>query len=63
MLASLEKRPWLVVLGRSVQRVMFLALVDTVLAQGRNYDFRSSAMQTTKDMRTFGLVSSVFHTK
>lgn len=45
MLASLEEPTWLVVLGGSVQRGVFLTLVDMVLAQGQKDDIGASAIQ------------------
>lgn len=45
LLASQEKPTWLVVLGGSVQRGLFLTLVDMVLAQGQKDEFPTSAIQ------------------
>lgn len=44
-LASLEEPTWLVVLGGSVQRGLFLTLVDMVLAQGQKDNFSSSVIE------------------
>lgn len=45
MLASLDEVTWLVVLGSSVQRGVFLTLVDMVLAQGQKDHFETSAIE------------------
>ncbi|CAM9809757.1 unnamed protein product [Ectocarpus sp. 6 AP-2014] len=46
LLASLDGEPtWLLVLGGSVQRGVFLTLVDMVLAAGQKQDIRSSVIQ------------------
>ena len=44
LLAGLEESTWLLVLGGSVQRGVFLNLVDMVLAQGQKDNFDSSAL-------------------
>ncbi|CAM9719661.1 unnamed protein product, partial [Hapterophycus canaliculatus] len=45
LLANLEEPTWLLVLGGSVQRGLFLTLVDMVLAQGQKDDLMSSTVQ------------------
>ncbi|CAN0367600.1 unnamed protein product, partial [Ectocarpus sp. 12 AP-2014] len=46
LLASLDGEPtWLLVLGGSVQRGVFLTLVDMVLAAGQKHDIQSSVIQ------------------
>ncbi|CBJ25848.1 expressed unknown protein [Ectocarpus siliculosus] len=46
LLATGSKEPtWLLILGTSVQRGVFLTLVDMVLAQGQKSDFATSAIQ------------------
>lgn len=46
LLATGLKEPtWLLILGTSVQRGVFLTLVDMVLAQGQKSDFATSAIQ------------------
>lgn len=45
LLASLSTPTWLVVLGGSVQRGLFLTMVDMILAQGQKDDFDTSAIQ------------------
>ena len=44
LLAELEESTWLLVLGGSVQRGVFLNLVDMVLARGQKDYFDSSAL-------------------
>ncbi|CAM9211467.1 unnamed protein product, partial [Laminaria digitata] len=44
LLAELEEPTWLLVLGGSVQRGVFLTLVDMALAKGQKDDFDSSAL-------------------
>ena len=44
LLASLEETTWLLVLGSSIQRGVFLTLVDMVLAQGQKDDMDSSVI-------------------
>lgn len=44
VLASLEQETWLLVLGNSVQRGIFLTLVDMMLVSGQKQHFRSSAI-------------------
>ncbi|CAM9747311.1 unnamed protein product, partial [Ectocarpus fasciculatus] len=46
LLASLDGEPtWLLVLGGSVQRGVFLTLIDMVLAAGQKHDMSSSVLQ------------------
>ncbi|CAN0033491.1 unnamed protein product, partial [Ascophyllum nodosum] len=45
LLASLNEPTWLLVLGGSVQRGLFLTMVDMVLAQGQKDDFDTSPIQ------------------
>lgn len=46
LLASLKEEPtWLLVLGNSIHRGLFLTLVDMVLAKGQKDDIFTSAMQ------------------
>lgn len=45
LLASLSEPTWLLVLGGSVQRGLYLTLVDMILAQGQKDDFGTSAIQ------------------
>ncbi|CAM9778424.1 unnamed protein product [Scytosiphon promiscuus] len=45
LLAGLEEPTWLLVLGGSVQRGLFLTLVDMVLAQGQKDNLISSTVQ------------------
>ncbi|CAB1106329.1 unnamed protein product [Ectocarpus sp. CCAP 1310/34] len=46
LLASLDGEPtWLLVLGGSVQRGVFLTLIDMVLAAGQKHDIQSSVVQ------------------
>lgn len=45
LLASLNEPTWLLVLGGSVQRGVFLTLVDMILAQGQKDDMYTSAIQ------------------
>ena len=42
LLASLSEPTWLLVLGGSIQRGVFLTLVDMILAQGQKDDMRTS---------------------
>jgi len=45
LLASLEEETWLLVLGGSVQRGLFLTLVDMALARGQKNNINRSALQ------------------
>ena len=44
LLANMEQPTWILILGGSVQRGVFLTLVDMALAQGQKDDFDSSAL-------------------
>lgn len=45
LLASLSEPTWMLVLGGSVQRGIYLTLVDMILAQGQKDNFGTSAIQ------------------
>lgn len=45
MLAALEEPTWLLFVGTSVQRGVFLAIVDMLLSKGQKDNFPSSALQ------------------
>lgn len=45
LLASLSEPTWLLVLGGSVQRGLYLTLVDMILAQGQKDNFGTSSIQ------------------
>lgn len=45
LLASLHEETWILVLGSSVQRGVFLSLVDMALAQGQKEDLAGSVLQ------------------
>lgn len=45
LLASLQEETWILVLGGSVKRGVFLTLVDMVLAQGQKDDLKRSVLQ------------------
>ena len=45
LLASLSEPTWLLILGGSVQRGLYLMLIDMILAQGQKDDFGSNSIQ------------------
>lgn len=69
LLASQNEMTWLLILGSSVQRGVYLTLVDMILVQRQKYNFRTSSIQkcwgyadiTLGSLRVTYQVGYIFH--